>query len=76
MANVRPSEVRPKTSGTSNNIAVTNLLPRISELRTAGYQKSHKNPASASAGISRPASPSACNIVRTASLIVEWANPT
>ena len=43
----------------------------ISELRTAGYQKSHKNPASASAAVSRAASAFVCNMVRTASLIVD-----
>jgi len=46
MANAAPSSVRPSTNGTSSSIAVTRWRPRISELRSAGYQKSHKNPAS------------------------------
>src|SRR5882757_9686048 len=69
MAKAFPSDVRPNTSGTSSSIAVTSFCPRISALRTAGYQKSHRNPASASGEDSRAVWVLVCNMVRTASLI-------
>src|SRR5262245_27016175 len=47
MAKAFPVSVRPSTSGTSSNIAVASRRPAIAELRAAGYQKSHRKPASA-----------------------------
>ena len=69
IAKALSSLVRPTTNGTSSSIAVTRSFPRTALLRIAGYQKSHKNPASFAGAVS-PAPEIAAVNVRAGSLIV------
>jgi hypothetical protein len=78
IANDAPSSVRPKTSGTSSSIAFARPRPRISELLAAGYQKSHKNPASSPRAAPRELSRSSVGFssidMRSASLMAADAS--
>src|SRR5579864_2873785 len=42
-AKVLPEASRPRTSGTSSRVEVTRARPRISSLRSAGYQNPHSS---------------------------------
>ena len=71
IVNALPPLVRPSTSGTSSSIAVTSFVPPMASLFIAGYQKSHKNPASLCGPLSRRIS----NVLSVATLAASLIRP-